>query len=270
MSFPITGPPARGAGITKSPVAGLRRFRRLIATSEMHAVSVGLAHWALGIDVRIDGFSGGEGRQDVLLRARALNQLERLRQDRDAARRRHETGFGLRALVAAEEEDLVPAQRAAGREAPLVAASLRLGDAVLLVEVIVGVQLFVLKAVMAGPLEDVGAAAGDELKVPSARPAGRGVVQAGLQLDFLQRVGRRGHVVVQRPFVAGQVRRIDAVEEQARAGGARAVDRRRDVAGAVHEHGRQIGADARFGREQVREAAGGGGNPFEIGAAQTT
>ena len=57
MSLPITVPPARGAGMTKSPVTGLRRLSRLIATSEMHAVSVGLAHCALGIDVRIDGFS---------------------------------------------------------------------------------------------------------------------------------------------------------------------------------------------------------------------
>ena len=269
MSLPITGPPARGAGMTKSPVTGLRRLSRLIATSEMQARVGRTRALRLGNRRQDRRVQRGERRQDVLLRARALNQLERLRQDRDAARGRHEPGLGLRALVAAEEEDLVLAQRAADREAALVAARLRLGDAVLLIEEVVRVQLLVLEVEMRRPLEDVGAAAGDELEVAAARPAGRGVVEAGLQLDFLERVGRRRHVVVQRPFVARQVRRVDAVEEQARAGGARAVDRRRDVAGAVDEHGRQIGADARFGRQQVREAAGRRRNDFELGAAQT-
>ena len=55
MSLPMTFPPARGAGITKSPVTGLRRFNKAIATSEMQAVSVALAHCALGIEFVIDG-----------------------------------------------------------------------------------------------------------------------------------------------------------------------------------------------------------------------
>ena len=105
MSLPITVPPARGAGMTKSPVTGLRRFSRFNATSEMQAVSVGLEHCAFGIDVQDAGVERCERGQDVLLRARPLDQLKRLRQHRDAARRRHEPGLGLRALIAAEEEE---------------------------------------------------------------------------------------------------------------------------------------------------------------------
>ena len=66
----VDGPPARGAGITKSPVTGLRRLNRANATSEMQAVSVGLGHCAFGIDRRISGFSGRERREQVLFGAR--------------------------------------------------------------------------------------------------------------------------------------------------------------------------------------------------------
>jgi hypothetical protein len=123
--------------------------------SEMHARSVGLAQQR-------------ERRQDVFLGARAVDQLQRLWRRADAAGGRHEAGLRLRPLVAAEEEQPVLLQRAAERESCFVATGLRLVDAILLVEEVVGVQSLVLTGVIAGSAEGVRAAARDELEVSTA------------------------------------------------------------------------------------------------------
>ena len=56
-SFPTFARPSLGAAMTKSPVTGFRRLNRARATSDTHAESVALAHWALGIDAEIPGLS---------------------------------------------------------------------------------------------------------------------------------------------------------------------------------------------------------------------
>ncbi len=57
----------------------------------------------------------------------------------------HETRLGLGALIAAKEEDPVLTERSADGEASFVPTRLRLVDAVLVIEEVVRVQLFVLE-----------------------------------------------------------------------------------------------------------------------------
>ena len=145
MSLPMTVPPARGAGITKSPVTGFRRFN----SAHRDVRNAGRIRRAralrLGNRLQNRRIEGRERGQDVLLRPGSLDQLQRLRQRRDAAGGRHEPGFGLGALIAAEEEDAVAANRAAEREPAFVPPGLGLVDAVLLVEEVVRVHVLVLE-----------------------------------------------------------------------------------------------------------------------------
>jgi len=78
-----------------------------------------------------------------------------------------------------------------------VAAGLRAVDALLVEEEVVGVELLVLKVVVDGAGEVVGARLGDELEVAAARAARRGVVERGLELDLLKRLGGGRDIVVE-------------------------------------------------------------------------
>jgi hypothetical protein len=175
----------------------------------------------------------GERGEQVFLGARAADRLQRLRQHGDAARRGDKARFRVDPIVAGEKEHPVPAERPANGEPAFTPAGLRLGDPVLDVEEVVLVHLLVLEVPEGAALEQVGAVARDELEIAAAGSAHRRVIGAGLELDLFQRVRRWRDVVAERPFVGRQVRRVDPVEEQARAGGARAVHGRRDVAGPI-------------------------------------
>ena len=107
----------------------------------MHACRSGPEHCAFGMDCRIAGFNAANAANTFsLVRAPSI-ELQRLRQDRDAARGRHESRVRLRALIAAEEEEPVLSDRTADGETAFIPARLRLVDAILLVEEIVGVEI---------------------------------------------------------------------------------------------------------------------------------
>ena len=268
MSLPMTWPPCARGGDHEVAGHGVPQVQQ-VERDIRDARRVGGARAIRLRNRREDArVQCGERRQDRVFRARALDQLERLRQHGQAAGRRHEARFGVRALVAAEEEDAIALDWTADGESSLVAAGLRLVDPIFLIEVVVLVERLVLEVEQRRPGDLVGAAAGDQLEVAAAGAARRGVVEARLQLDFLQRIGGRSDVVTQRTLVAGQVRGIDAVEKQTGARRPRPVHRRRNVARAVDQDGREIGAHARFRREQMREASGGRGNDLQVGATQ--
>ena len=83
---------------------------------------------------------------------------ERSRQEHGIARLVYERGVRLRPLVPAEEERLVPDDRAANRAAPLMAIEDRLLDPGAIEEEIVGHQRVVLVVVVDAAAEAVGAA----------------------------------------------------------------------------------------------------------------
>ena len=195
---------------------------------------------------------------------------ERSRQEHGIARLVYERGVRLRPLVRAEEERLVPDDRAANRAAALMAIEDRLLDPGAVEEEIVGHQRVVLVVVVDAAAEAVGAAFAHEREVAAAVPPRACVVEARLQLDFLERLGRRRHVagertaaVVDRParsvdtaVAAQEIGDVDAIEHEAVVRRARAVHARGDRRVVVRQQLADVGRDARLDDQQLREVPG--------------
>ncbi len=185
-------------------------------------------------------------------------------------------------MVRPEEEGLVLDERAANRATPFVAAQHWTFDAGPVEEEVVGVQLFVLEVVIDRAVELVRATLGDELEVAAAVAPRSGVVEAGLQLDFFERLRRWRDVPRQRAatlfdcapvavdaaVAAEQVGDINAVVNETVVSGARAVDAGRDGSVVIREQFADVSGHPLLDHQQLSEVPRGGRQPFEFLAIQ--
>jgi len=89
-------------------------------------------------------------------------------------------------LIAAKEEEPIFDDWPTEREAGFIASRFWPRDAFLVEEEIVRIELFVLKVVVSTTVKSVPALLCYELEVAASGSSGRSVIEAGLQLHFLQ------------------------------------------------------------------------------------
>ena len=234
---------------------------------------------------RVDGAEGDRpvrrrpdrGRKGVDAGVRSIVG-ERSRQQDRVAGLIDKRGLRLRSLIRPEEERLVPGNRAAEGAAALVAPEDRLLDVRAIEEEVVGHHRVVLMVVVADAAIAIGAALRHQREVAAAVSAGAGVVEARLQLHLLQRFRRRRDVsgersaaildgatrAVDAAVAAQQVGDVDAVEDEAVIGGARAVHARRHRRVVVREQFADVGGHTWLDDQQLSEVTRRGRQRLEL------
>ena len=177
-----------------------------------------------------------------------------------------------------KEEGLVADDAAAEGGAGFVAAELGAGGAGSIEEEFVGIQPFILEEMVAGAVEGVGAATGDEGDVTTAIAAGGGAVEGRLHFDHFEGVERDADAAAEAAVGVHHVGGVEAVDGHGVVGGAGAVDGGVEGLGAivglaaggggkVHAAAGTVGqgrSDAGFGDEEVGDVAGGGGDVLDL------